>query len=143
MVTVWVASLNRSGEFWCLNKAICCCVVRRSEFSVCTRVASPALKTKGTINAVLAHCPLTLSGPHIWRCKRACHVRMRLTGRWLRTELVGFSRPDADRAPMSKKCISRTRKYSKCGRRFFWRRGRFWKRGLKIKTPWPRSIIPH
>jgi hypothetical protein len=57
---------------------------------------------------VLSHCPLTLSGPHIWRCKRACHLIIRLTGLLLDTESVGFSRADGDQASMSKKCISRT-----------------------------------
>lgn len=84
-----------------------------------------------------------LSGPHIWRCTRACHVEMRLAGGMLKTESVGFPRPDAAQPPMSKRCISGTQKVEQMRETIFWRRGRFWKRGLKIKTSWPRNAIPH
>lgn len=45
----------------------------------------PTLKTKETINLCLL-LSVELSGPHIWRCKSAWHMRIRLTGVWLDTE---------------------------------------------------------
>jgi len=101
----------------------------------------PTLKTKETINLCLL-LSVELSGPHIWRCKCACHMRIRLTGGWLDTESVGFSRADGNQVSMSRKCISRTRRTASLGDEFL-AEGRFWKWGLKIKTPWPVNAILH
>jgi hypothetical protein len=83
----------------------------------------PTLKTKETINLCLL-LSVELSGPHIWRCKRACYMRIRLTGGWLDTESVGFSQADGNQVSMSKKCISRTQRTASLGDEFL-AEGRF------------------
>ncbi len=76
----------------------------------------PTLKTKETINLCLL-LSVELSGPHIWRCKRPSHMKIRLTGGWLDTGSVGFSRADGNQVSMSKKLHQQNPKNSKFGRR--------------------------